>query len=242
MKSIEINRSIMLLLYNKYRDYIVPIATIVVSFLLFMLFTIPQISSLSTRQQEVKFERDKLTSLRNNLNILSSLNDSVLNSQLTVASEALPSTKNFSGVLNTISISANKTGIFLGDFDFQVGDLSSTNVPAKGFPNLQLSLTVNGNVSSVARFINELYRSLPIVEVTKIDLGGNHAQLNTLFYYKPYAERNIDAGIKLSSLTKNDLDTIREISSWNNPGTFQELQPLLNPSSSSSTSASFSAF
>lgn len=238
MRNFEFNRSIIFLFYARYKDYIVPIVTIIISFILLVLFTIPQISSLSERQQEVKFEREKLSRLQNNYSILSNLNDSTLNSQLTITSDALPSTKNFSGILNTISLSANKSGIFLGDFEFKVGDLSNPTIPAKGFPNLELSLSIKGNVSSIAKFINQLYQSLPLAEVTKIELGGNQAQLNTLFYFKPFLEKNVDGTVELSPLDKNDFNIIKEISSWNNPGAFGEVQLFSPPSSSSSASPS----
>lgn len=241
MKKFEVNKSIIFFFYNKYKDYIVPISTIIVAFLLLILLTIPQISNLSERQQEVKAEKERLVSLQNNLNILLSLNDSTLNSQVSLVSDALPTSKNFSGVLNSISVSANKSGVFLGDFDFEVGDLSNKIIPTKGFPNLQLSLAVKGNVSSIAKFINELYKSLPLAEVVKIDLGGNQAQLNTVFYFKPYFEQIVDGSVKLYPLTKNDLDVIRQISSWDNSKTFVEIQPLISPSPSSS-SATSSAF
>lgn len=237
MKNIELNKSVILFLYNKHKNYIVPVVTIIVSLVLLLTFTIPQIEELSTRQQEVKYEKDKLTSLVQTNGVLSNLNDSKLNTQLTIASEALPSTKNFSGVLSEISFAANKTGIFLGDFDFQVGDISNPSTPAKGFPNLQLTLSVSGDASSVANFINELYKSLPLVEVTKIQIAGNHAQVNTLFYYKPYAERPIDSSVSLSPLTKNDIETLDKISSWNNSAFFGELQ-LKSPNASSSASSS----
>lgn len=240
MKNIQFDKTIILFLYNKHKDYIAPIVTIIVSFLLFILFTLPQIESLSTIQQDVKFEKDKLTALKKSSSLLSGLNDSVLNSQLSIATDALPSNNNFSGVLNEISISSGKTGVFLGDFDFQVGDISST-VPEKGFSNLELSLTANGNASSIARFIDELYKSLPLVEITKIQVGSNRAQLNTLFYYKPYAQRNFDPSVGLTALTKTDLDTLEKISSWNKSTAFEELQPLLN-TSKATNSATHSAF
>lgn len=237
MKRIEINRSIITLLYNKHKDYIVPIATIIVSFMLLVLITIPQISNLLSRQQEIKFEREKLTTLKNNLKVLSELNESILDSQLGIATDALPLNKNFSGVLNEISITSNKAGVFLGDFEFQVGDLSNSNVPTKGFPNLELSLAVNGNAAGVTKFIDELYKSFPIVEITKIDVGATRAQLNTLFYYKPYLLKSVDGSLGINQLSKNDLDTLKQISSWNSSRVFEQIQPVLNPGIQSTSSA-----
>jgi len=237
MVKIGIDRLTINLLYQKHKDYIVPIAIIVVCFLLLIKITIPQIGSLSVKQQEVKFEKEKLSTLKNNLKILSNLNESILDSQLSIVSDALPEGKNFAGVLNSISISANKAGVFLGDFEFQVGDLSKVATPSQGLPNLQLSLVTNGNAAATARFINELYKSLPISEITSIEINSNRAALNTFFYYKPFPQKVIDESFSLSSLSKADLDTIAEISSWNNPRVLEQIQPLLKPTSVSSSSA-----
>lgn len=237
MQQIGIDRSTINLLYQKHKDYIVPIAIIVVCFLLLIKITIPQIDNLSVKQQEVKFEKEKLTTLKNNLKILSNLNESTLDSQLSTVSDALPEGKNFAGVLNSISISANKAGVFLGDFEFQVGDLSKSATPSQGLPNLQLSLATNGNVSATSRFINELYKSLPISEITSIEVNSNRAVLNTFFYYKPFPKIPTDKSFPLSSLSKADLDTIAEISSWNNPRVLEQIQPLLKPIPVSSSSA-----
>ncbi len=237
MARIGIDRLTINLLYQKHKDYIVPIAIIVVCFLLLIKITIPQIGSLSVKQQEVKFEKEKLSTLKNNLKILSNLNESALDSQLSIVSDALPEGKNFAGVLNSISISANKAGVFLGDFDFQVGDLSKVATPSQGLPNLQLSLVTNGNVAATARFINELYKSLPISEITSIEINSNRAVLNTFFYYKPFLKTSIDESFPLSSLSKTDLETIAEISSWNNSRILEQIQPLLKPTPVSSSSA-----
>lgn len=211
--------------------------TIIVCFFLLVEITIPQLSNLSTQQQEVKVEKEKLTTLQNNLKLLSNLNESVLDSQLSLTSDALPSEKNFSGILNVISLSANKAGVFLGDFDFQVGDLSKNTIPPNGLPSLTLSLTTNGNTSATARFISELYKSLPISEVTTIEVSSNRARLNTLFYYKPFPQGGGSGNIPLYSLSKNDLDVIKEISSWNNTKILEQIQPVLKTSPVSSTSA-----
>lgn len=234
-----IDRSTIIYLYKKNRDYVIPIIAIIIGFILFIRITIPTLNNLSEREQEVKFEKQKLETLKNNFKILSELNESILDSQLLAATDALPSGKNFAGVLNAVSISANRAGIFLGDFEFQVGDLSKTVTPTKGLPSLQLSLVTTGNANATAGFVNELYKSLPISEITNIEVNGNRATLSTVFYYKPNALGKTDEYLPVSNLSQTDLKTIVEITSWNNPRTFEEIQPFLPPSSTSSPSASF---
>jgi len=237
MNKISIDRNTLALIYNKNKDYIVPLVTIFISFILFMNITIPWLSNLSAKRQELKFEKDKLAILQENLKILTSLNSPTLDLQLSQVQDALPSSKNFAGVLNAISISANKSGVSLGDFEFQVGDLANNAVPSKGFPSLQLTLNLNGSVPSTAKFINELYKTMPISEVSSIQVTGVRAFLNTLFYYKPFIQKSIEENIPLKTLSSNDLDVLKEISSWNNPRIFEQIQPVISPAPASSPSA-----
>lgn len=237
MNKISVDRSTISYFYRRYRDYIVPIATLIVSFLLLLKITIPTLNNLSTKEQEIKFEKEKLATLQNNLQILTHLNDQTLSNQLSVVTNALPSEKNFAEILNAVSISANKSGVFLGDYEFQVGDLSKTVTPLKGLPSLSLSLVVNGNANATAKFVTELYRSFPVSEVTDIEVNGNRAALSAVFYYKPFNQAKIDETIKLSNLTTPDLNTIRNISSWNNPRVLEEITPILTPSTVSTASA-----
>lgn len=237
MNKISIDKYTFLFLYRKYKDYIVPIVTLIVAFLLLLEITIPTLNNLSTREQELKFEKDKLTTLQNNLQILTQLNNQTLNDQLAIVTSALPSEKNFAEILNAVSISANKSGVFLGDYEFQVGDLSKTIIPQKGFPSLPLSLIINGNANSAAKFISELYRSFPISEVTDIELNGNRATLGTVFYYKPFNQTKPDETIVLSGLSAADLKIIRDMSSWNNPKGLEQIIPILSPSPNATTSA-----
>lgn len=236
MNKVDINRHALVLIYNRNKDYIVPLLIIFISFILFVKITIPSLNSLSTKQREVNFEKEKLPVLKNNLSVLNSMDNSTLNLQLSNATDAFPSGKNFTGVLNAISISANFAGVALGDYEFQVGDITNTTTPSTGLPNLQLTLNINGTVNSISRFINELYRTMPISEVSNIQIAGGRATINILFYYEPYLNKNIDETLRLSKLSKDDLELLKEISSWNNPKTLEQIQPIITTSPNASPS------
>lgn len=236
MDKFKVDRSTLIYLYRKHRDYIIPIVLVIVSFILFLKVTVPTLNNLSTREQEVKFEKEKLATLKNNLKILSELNELTLDSQLSLVSDALPTEKNFAGVLNAVSVSANKSGIFLGDYEFQVGDLSKTITPLKGLPFLQLSLVTTGDANATARFVKELYRSFPISEITNIEVNGSRATLSTTFYYRPISFGKADEYNPLSNFSKTDLDIMNDLSTWNNPRILEEIIPLAPAATSSASS------
>lgn len=231
MKKINIDRLALEQLYKKYKDYLVPILAIIICFFLLVSITIPQVGILSEKQQQYNLEKTKLQILTNNYNILAGLNDITLNSQFGLALNALPSTKSFTGILNSISLAANKSGVFLGDYEFQVGDLSKFPT-GKNVPSLELTLFINGGASETTRFVNELYNSLPISEVTNIQVSNNRSSVIAIFYYKPFASTK-DSYLPIAPLSKNYLEIINKISLWNNPQVLQNF-----PSSNSTQSAS----
>lgn len=219
-------------LYKRYKNYLIPILILIVSFILLIQITIPQISDLSQKQQEQAAERAKFDTLSKNYNILSSLADSSLNSNLQSATDALPSEKNFASIVNALSLAANKSGIFLGDYELAVGDLSKVP-PGSNASKLELVLSVNGGAVPTANFINELYKSLPISEVTSIVVGGNHSTVSVGFYYKPFSNIS-DPSIPLTELSKEQIDLIRELRGFNDARNLEQIQISTSSATSSS--------
>lgn len=234
---ISLNKLTLEQLYVKYKDYLIPILSIIICFFLLVFITIPQIGILSEKQQQYNLEKTKLQILTNNYNVLSGLNDITLNSQLALAVGVLPSGKNFSSVLNSINLAANKSGVFLGDYEFQVGDLSKIPL-GKNVPALELTLSINGGVNETVKFVNELYNSLPIAEVTNITVSNNRSSIIAIFYYKPFAD-NKNNSSPVTALSKNYLDTINQVSSWNNPQVLEIISSLNASQSASPNSAPF---
>ncbi len=239
MNKFKIDKDTIVFLYRKHRDYIMPIAIIVVSFLLIIKVILPQIENLSVRQQEVKVEKDKLDVLKNNLTTLNGISNDALDREVLLTTSALPIEKNFAGVLNAVTISANKAGVFLGDYEFQVGDLSKSATIGKNLPSLQLSLSVNGGVGGAIKFITELYRSLPLSEISDIEISNSRSVIVVLFYFKPFAG-GASVSSSLPQISKNDSASLSQISTWNNGNTLELTLPVI-PIASKSAVASPSA-
>lgn len=204
-------------LYDKYKDYLLPLAIVFVCFILFAKIIIPQINNLSQARVQAKMEKEKLLVLRNNLRLISDLNEGNLDSQLSITSDALPNGKDFAGVLNAVSFAASKTGVFLGDYEFQVGDLSKSVASSGGiFPSLQLVLTVQGGVNATVKFVEELYKSVPLSQITSVKISGGRSIITAVFYYKPFPPVALDSQ-PMREVSRDDLTTIKNISLWNNP-------------------------
>ena len=203
-------------LYDKYKDYLLPLGIVFVCFILFAKIIIPQINNLSETRIQAKAEKEKLLVLKNNLRLISDFNEGNLNSQLSITSDALPPDKDFAGVLNAVSFAASKAGVFLGDYEFQVGDLSKTASSVGIFPSLQLVLTVQGGVNATVKFVEELYKSVPVSQVTSVKINLGRSIITAVFYYKPFSLVALDSQ-PIREVSRDDLTTIKNISLWNNP-------------------------
>ena len=67
-------------LYRKYKEHLIYILVIFVTVVLFLFSVLPRISDLAKLNNERKIELNQLSILKNNLSLLSNLDDSVLDS------------------------------------------------------------------------------------------------------------------------------------------------------------------
>ncbi len=204
------------LIYNRYKEFVVPVIVIIVSFFIFISVVMPQIKDLGRRKAESKDASAKLSILKKNLDLLSGINESTMDSQLQTVTSALPLNKDFGSVLDRVSAASGKAGVSLGNFAFQVGDLSKTTTDNTGFPSLKLDLNVEGNVRAISNFINELDKSLPLSEVTSVEISNNLSRLTVIFYYKPFISGSNSTTSMISPFTQQTLSLIDKISTFNN--------------------------
>ncbi len=202
------------LLYKKYRDFIVPGLVILVCIILFFQLIIPQILNLAKTQEEVKREAIKLDVLRGNLSFLTNLNQDTLDSQFIAVSSALPPGKDFAGILNSISSIANLSGVAVGEFEFQVGDLDKAPQSAKAYPSLDIVINITGGLDGASSFMKELYKSVPLAEVKGVKLNDGITTLTLTFYYKPYPPIGFNDTSPIRTITQQELDLIRQFETW----------------------------
>lgn len=215
MKDIKINfdENTYRILYRRYKDLIWPLLIIFVCFGLFLKVIIPQAQDLLLMREEEKALNGKIIALNNNLDYLSKMDGSNLDSQFKIASSTLPFEKDFVGVLNAISFSAGKSGVKVGDFSLQVGSLSlSSQLGLK--PSLDVSISVNGGIEGVKRFLKELTRVAPVSDVSAVQLAGVNSNLSLSFYYKPIPSFTLNYYTPINPLSKNEKSILEKISKW----------------------------
>lgn len=202
-------------LYRKYKEHLIYILVIFVTVVLFLFSVLPRISDLAKLNNERKIELNQLSILKNNLSLLSNLDDSVLDSQLFLVSSALPSEKDFEGVLNSISLATAKSGASLDDYEFQVGGLSQRlSVKTTGFPFLTLAVSIRGTPLQVAKFIGYLSKSTPLSQVTSVMQDSRNATLAINFYYKALTPSQLNDSQAIAPISEEGKQIIETLSSW----------------------------
>ncbi len=208
---VSLDQLVIKALYYRYKLFIVPVSTIFVCAILFFFLVIPQIQSFFAMRDEIAGDSQKLSTLKQNLQIISKLDDAQLDTYVTVASNALPTDKDFAGVLQAISSAAAKAGTILGDYSFPIGDLVGVNGKAQQAQlPMQLSITLRGDMITGKVFIEELKNQLPLSDTSAISVNSNGTlSLTVTFYYAPLPKIAFDDSVPLVTLAKKDEEVLK---------------------------------
>ncbi|MEK7551583.1 MAG: hypothetical protein AAB532_03205 [Patescibacteria group bacterium] len=238
---LNINSTTFNILYRKYKSFILPVIIIIVCVILLFLVIFPQIKAVLDAKEKEVIERQKLEVLKNNYNLLQNMNLDKLNTELAMLSRTLPPTKDFAGIINSISDKSVKAGVRIGDFEFTVGNISKDTEGTIVFPSIQITLDVVGEPESVLNFVRQLYRSMPLCEITTIEQGGKSARIKIQFFYKAFPQGPVNKESPIVAFASIDTALINELSSWGDVSEVSSIPLSPNISEESSGSASLNA-
>lgn len=210
-KKVNLDIEVLKIIYLENKGFLIPIGVIFASILLLIFFIFPQINGLFQKQNQMVSERAKLANLKESLSTLSSVDDSVLEQNLKIVALALPPNKDFAAILNAISQTASSTGVSLGDFEFQIGNITKTDTVPTGTPNIKISLNISADTSATIAFIKELKKSIPISQVAGAKSSGSFAAIEIVFYYKPFPPQSVTDPEKIRSVSSANQKIIDDI-------------------------------
>ena len=200
-------------IFNKNKPYIFPIAIILVSIILFWQFIIPQFGALLMARKEARETSLELEALKDNLNVLTNIDEKSLDAQLEVLNLALPLNKDFSAILNSIYNASEKAGVIPGSFSFKIGDLSRSEND-DNFPVIKLSVPINSGITAVNNFVETISKTFPLSEVYLIKIGGTSSTVSLSFYYKPLGASNYNQDSRISPISQKALTLINQLSEF----------------------------
>lgn len=207
-----------------YKRLYVPFGIVIVCLLLIFFVLIPQLQQYAQQRSQIKEVEQRITILKNNLSILSAINEEAAAKQLSVVLNALPEDKDFAGILYAVGSASSKAGVGIGDFTFQVGELSAKSVITKNLPTVIMNLNVLGPPQQVEIFLQELAKTFPLSNVTEISLNGTSSQLVVQFYYKPIPQLQVNYAQPMMRFSQSNTNLLNTLTTW------KVLEPILDAS------------
>jgi hypothetical protein len=228
------------ILYRHYKDYAIPVVVILLSVLILFFIVNPQINQYLSSQDQLKTQTQKLQVLKNNYSFLTNMDDARSDADISSLSKVLPLQKDFVSSMNAISYAASKTGVAVGNFQVNVGDLAKddnpTGITVITYPFMQIQIDLGGNADAIFQFINVLYKTAPIAEISKIKFDQGTATLVINFYYKQYSLKNVSGQSPIVPFSAQKENIIKEVSAWNNDTSQIDIPSFLPINESSSSS------
>jgi len=212
-------------LYYRYKDspyYSLGFAGVVllVSLILFFQIIIPQLQNWFSLRNEISATQNRITTIKNNISQMNNIDKAVLNNQVTVAMDALPTERDFGPIINALSDATIQSGVSLDDFNFQIGDTSSsasgklTNKPKEELSIVTLSVIVVGNASQVGSFIKEIGQKLPLSDLELVEGDSVSTTIKIHFYQKELPRIVFRDDEPLPKLSTKQLELINTLSQW----------------------------
>lgn len=212
---VNFDQSAFRLLYYRYKPHIFFLFIIFACFILSLTVIFPQYNEFLKEGEEAKILKEELSVSKSNLTLFSTLGDSDVDQKINIALNAMPAEKDFTGILNAISQASAKSAVLVEDFSFQVGELSTMSAKLSKQPSMQINLSLLGGVEQTRAFLEELGKTLPLSEVTKVSFERNRSRITVSFFYRPFSNLKFDKKVPVKSLSQKDLQTLSKLSSWN---------------------------
>ncbi|OGH22068.1 MAG: hypothetical protein A3F31_01675 [Candidatus Levybacteria bacterium RIFCSPHIGHO2_12_FULL_38_12] len=204
------------LLYIHYKEYFVSAAVIIISTVVFLLLIPSQIINVFKSHEESLIANNRLKVLSGNFDLLSKVSENTLDQHLRLSSAALPNTKDFDGIISGISFAGLSAGIRVSDYGLEIGDVEPDFSQVNKISSLSLTLTIDGGVEGMKRFLEELAFVFPLSEVTEVQTSGSISRVSVDFYFKPFPPAKLDNNKPISSLTKSEASLMDKLSSYGN--------------------------
>jgi hypothetical protein len=191
--------------------------------MLFFQFVIPQFNALLKAKKEVKESLLKLEVSKANLDMLTNIDEKVLDLRLKTLTLALPVNKDVVEILNSLYAVAQKTGVSFGDFSFTVGDISKSEND-DSLPSVKISALIKADVKAINNFVEIMSKTVPLSEIKSIKVEEASSIVELLFYYKPLSAANFSQDTQISPISQKGLTLINQLNEFNTSLTLLQFQ------------------
>jgi len=203
--------------YSKYYPVALPLIITSLGLVILVLLIIPQLKNWFSVQEEIEATQARINIMRQNSRILESFDKASVDRDFIVATEALPSDKNFAGILNAISNAALASNVSLNDYEFSLGAVSTSKNGKKVSPvsePIAINVDIEGNINDVSNFIEEIEKKIPIAEIKNINYSERGGEVILKFYIKTLPDLNIEYSDPITSMTQDQRSILQVLSQW----------------------------
>lgn len=228
---VHVDREIVALLYQKYKSYLLPMLFFAVSWIVFFVYVFPSLQQFFALRDQITASEETIAQMQQNYNTLLQMDNTKLTGQLAIANAALPAEPDYAGILTTISNATGQSGVTLNDYSFQVGNLTTGTPGSSGNQTVQLSLSLQGDIGTLKKFMTALSQSLPLSEIAQIAITSpTTANVSANFFYIPENKPLFNPANPLPVLTATQENLLGTLSSENGQTTNSPVDSVISPS------------
>jgi len=212
------------LIYKKRKKQLLPLIFGFASFFVFFRIVLPQWTDIQDVQSLLTTKGTTIDAKDQSVTLLNSLPQAVVDENYEVITTALPLQKDVVLIYTELNKAAERSGVKLGGFSVKVGGIYAAEPDKKvqpntkavdGIPFLNILINASGENLNLRKFTQELYESLPLVDIKSIDLAKSDVRLDVNFYYKPVMLRPLnDDSTAVKSLTKVEESQLETLKGW----------------------------
>ena len=162
-------------IYTKYKKQIFPLALTLLSLFIAFRVILPQFRTISETNSVIKNKTQELENLNNSIRVLETTSDDAVSEDLTILTNALPTSKDVTKIFGALSSAASASNTELNEFSLKIGgilgkEVSSADASAIGVPQVSVVAKVSSSdTSNLIQFGQKLDQTLPLSEIKQID-------------------------------------------------------------------------
>lgn len=210
-------------IYRKHKKQLLPIIFGFAAVFILFRVILPQWSDIQDVQDLISTKNDTVKAKDDTVTLLNSISDETVNDDYTLATTALPLQKDIVLIFSELTDASQKAGVQLGGFTVKVGSIYSSSKKTtttsqktiNGIPYLNILVNVKGKSDGLRQFTQEMYMSMPVVEVRAIDIAKTDGRYDVNFYFKPVSLKAPNADTTaLTNLNPIETAQLKELKSW----------------------------
>lgn len=209
-------------IYRKRKQQLIPLIFGFSAIFIFFRIILPQLADVGQVQDLISSKNSIISAKEATVMLLNSLSPEDVDIDYQIATTALPLQKDIVLIYDQLNKVAARSDVELGGFSVKIGDVylaegrDYKEKSVSGVPYLNIVVSVSGQNENMRKFAEELYKSIPLVEINTIDITRNSARYDVNFYYKSIAAKPKNADVMplqpLNAVEKSQLETL---SVWN---------------------------